>query len=67
MSDSRDRALTALYDWMADELVTIANEMAAETIGTESGRQLVRGTALSVAQFVSHSRGSGKVDVLDHL
>lgn len=58
--DGRAR-FAGLYDWMAAELVAMADEAVRDSEGTGPGRELVRQSFLAVAQFVSESRGSGAV------
>lgn len=52
----------ALYDWMADELVAMADEVAGEQPGPYG--QLTQHLYGSVAEYVSKTRGSGRIDVV---
>lgn len=49
----------ASYDWMAAELVAMADAVAGDSAGTEASRMFLRQMFLSVAEFVSKTHGSG--------
>lgn len=67
MSGSRDRALVALYDWMVDELVEVADEACSDDRWDDDHRELMRTTVWAVAQYVSRTRGSGGFRLLSLL
>lgn len=56
-----------LYDWMVDELVTIADEMIGGEVGHGLQRQLVSSVIVSIAEHISTTRGSGSFAALPWL
>lgn len=60
-----EAALRHLYDWMAAELLVIADEMGADNdAGTDLTRELCSSLIVGVAEYVSTTKGSGSVDLL---
>lgn len=63
--ESRDRAIVALYDWMAQELLVVRAEFAEMAASVDRPTcELVRGILAGVAQHISATRGSGTVSAL---